>query len=404
MKRRVFRTRSGFRSIFGVPPAAKTVVLLNINSFSRINEAFGFNSASAILRSVAERLKPIADTYGYPIYRMRGADFAFIIEDPDATPQGVAEFIADIQRDFSSHPVRFENFDVRITFNAGVALNESEKPLKKAALSLTYSKKFGLGQHGIFSDFIDVKDKYEENFTWGKIVKSAVAEGGIIPYFQGIYSNRSGWIEKYECLVRIKGKSGIYTPQQFLPAAAKLGLMTSVTREMIQHCFAYFQNVSRQIQFAINITDDDLFDEGFLPFVERKFVQYGINPGQVIFEIVETASIASRRAMRNLEALKKAGCLLALDDFGTENSNFARILNLKVDFIKIDGKFVADLHRSTQSFIVAKTITDFAHSIGAKAVAEFVHCPEVQWKIAEIGADYSQGYLIHQPAPEISVY
>jgi EAL domain-containing protein (putative c-di-GMP-specific phosphodiesterase class I)/CheY-like chemotaxis protein len=381
----------------------QTVVLLNINGFGKINETYGFTSANAILNSVAERLRQIGESRGYPIYRMRGADFAFLTEDAGITAMSIAEFMADIQMEFCINPVRFSGFVVKVTFNAGVSLNETEQHLRKAALALEYSARYGRGQHGIFSEFIDIKEKYEENFFWGKIVKNAVNDCGIVPYFQGIHSNHSGMIEKYECLVRIRNDAGLYMPDRFLPAAEKLGLLTSITREMIERCFAYFQSLPYEMQFSINIVEEDLTDDGFLSFLESKFKQYRVAPRQVIFEIVETASIAGRRAMKNLEGIKKMGCLLALDDFGTENSNFARILHLKVDFIKIDGRFIGDIHRSRESFIVAKTITDFAHSIGAKAVAEFVHSPEVQWKVTEIRADYSQGYLIHQPAAEVAL-
>jgi EAL domain-containing protein (putative c-di-GMP-specific phosphodiesterase class I) len=296
----------------------------------------------------------------------------------------------------------FEEFAIRITFNAGIALNETEEHLKKASLALTYSRNYGPGQHAIFSQYTVARDRYEENISWGKIVKKAIAGNGLIPYFQGIYSNSSGGIEKYECLVRIQDGSDLYLPRQFLPAAARLGLMTSVTREMLSCCFAYFAALPREMEFSLNISEEDLLDVDFLNYVERSLFRHEIRPGRVIFEIIETASIADKRALRNLDGLKKAGCQLALDDFGTENSNFARILSLKADFIKIDGRFVSEMHRSRDSFIVVKTVTDFAHSIGAKAVAEFVHCPEIQSQLIEIGADYSQGYLIHRPSAGIS--
>jgi len=383
------------------PPVEKTVILLNINSFGRINEAFGYNCANRILAMVAERLRKTAEACGYPIYRMRGADFALLISDPGLTSSRVAAFIAGIQDDFCRNCVQFEEFEIRITFNAGIALNETDEHLKKASLALTYSRNYGPGQHAIFSQHTVARDKYEENISWGKIVKKAIAENGVIPYFQGIYSNTSGGIEKYECLVRIKDGPELYLPRQFLPAASRLGLMTSVTREMLSCCFAYFASFPRDIEFSVNISEDDLLDVDFLGYVERALVRHDIRPGRVIFEIIETASISDKRALRNLDGLKRTGCQLALDDFGTENSNFARILSLKADFIKIDGRFVSDMHRSRESFIVVKTITDFAHSIGAKAVAEFVHCPEIQAKLIEIGADYSQGYLIHHPTAEI---
>ena len=101
------------------------------------------------------------------------------------------------------------------------------------------------------------------------------------------------------------------------------------------------------------------------------------------------------------DAFKARGFRFAIERFGGGRDPKGLLEAMPIDFIKIDGRFICDIHRSQESFIVAKTITNFAHSIGAKAVAEFVHSPEVQWKVTEIRADYSQGYLIHKPAAEV---
>jgi len=94
-------------------------------------------------------------------------------------------------------------------------------------------------------------------------------------------------------------------------------------------------------------------------------------------------------------------CKIAIDDFGTDYSNFARILEIQADYIKIDGSFIKDLDKNENSFRITKSITDFAHNVGAKVIAEFVHNEEVQKMVVQLGIDYSQGYLFSIPKESV---
>ncbi len=93
---------------------------------------------------------------------------------------------------------------------------------------------------------------------------------------------------------------------------------------------------------------------------------------------------------------------LAIDDFGTEYSNFERILELEVDIIKIDAKYIRNIHLDRTSYEIVRAIVYFARNAGIRTVAEFVHCEEVQAVVMALGIDESQGYLFSEPAPEIS--
>ena len=93
------------------------------------------------------------------------------------------------------------------------------------------------------------------------------------------------------------------------------------------------------------------------------------------------------------------GFKIAIDDFGTEYSNFARLLELNVDYIKIDGTFIKNINRDQKSYNISKAICEFSHSINAKAIAEFVRDAEIQEIVEELGIDYSQGYYFSVPQP-----
>ena len=88
---------------------------------------------------------------------------------------------------------------------------------------------------------------------------------------------------------------------------------------------------------------------------------------------------------------------MAIDDFGTGYSNFEYIIKLNVDFLKIDGSLIKNIHVNENIRLTVLTIVNFAKVLGLKTVAEFVHCKEVQDVVESLGIDFSQGYLFHEP-------
>ena len=134
----------------------------------------------------------------------------------------------------------------------------------------------------------------------------------------------------------------------------------------------------------------------------QKLKEYGIVPSRVILEVLEGISATGAKdALQQLTDLKEMGFCIAIDDFGAQNSNFERVHSMQVDFIKIDGSFIKNINTNSKSFSIVKTITDFAKSIGAKTVAEFVYLKDVQEIVAELGIEFSQGYYFSEPKMEL---
>ena len=94
---------------------------------------------------------------------------------------------------------------------------------------------------------------------------------------------------------------------------------------------------------------------------------------------------------------KKLGCRIAIDDFGTGYSNFSYLIKLDIDFLKIDGSLIRDIHINEVNFMMVDTMVSFAHKMGYKVVAEFVDNPEVQAKLEALHVNFSQGYLFSKP-------
>ena len=89
----------------------------------------------------------------------------------------------------------------------------------------------------------------------------------------------------------------------------------------------------------------------------------------------------------------------AIDDFGTEYSNFERILELDIDYLKIDARYIKNIDVSEKSYEITRAITFFANNANIPCIAEFVHNESVQTVVNNLGIDYSQGYHFSEPTP-----
>lgn len=124
---------------------------------------------------------------------------------------------------------------------------------------------------------------------------------------------------------------------------------------------------------------------------------------KITFEILESIRIENYAEVSQfIKNVKEYDCKVAIDDFGSGYPTLAHILNLDVDYLKIDASLIKNLDTDKNSQIVVETIVGFANKLGIKTIAEFVHSKEVFDKVVEMGIDYSQGYYITEPKPNIS--
>ena len=134
-------------------------------------------------------------------------------------------------------------------------------------------------------------------------------------------------------------------------------------------------------------------------FLKEKIKDYDI-ASRLVLEIVESEGIDNfDEIIPLISEFKNLGCKISIDDFGTGYSNFAYLMQLNVDYIKIDGSLIKDIDHNPNSQIISKTILDFAKQLELKTVAEFIHNEDVLKYTQEMGIDYLQGFHLGKPVP-----
>jgi PAS domain S-box-containing protein/diguanylate cyclase (GGDEF)-like protein len=370
-----------------------SLLLLNINNFSYINTAYGFNVGDKILATIANTL---AKNFSpHETFRLNSDEFGLLFEDNI----NIAAQIKIIQQYFYSTLIQVDDISLHIAFTYGAAYGK-EHLLHNSALALKQAKSLGKNRYHIF----DVTNELVDNSTResfiasNNLLHSALELDQLTPYFQGIYDNKNQIIQKFEVLARIVKGDEIISPYHFLDSAKLSGLLPEITRVILDKSFKIMSDYD--YTFSLNITEDDLSQNYLLAYLAEKTAQYKILPQRIILEILEgVSSTGKKNHIKQLNELKASGYLLAIDDFGTEYSNFERILELDIDYLKIDAKYIKNIDVDEKSYEITRAITFFAHNANIPCIAEFVHNDLVQTVVKSLGIDYSQGYYFSEPSP-----
>jgi len=167
---------------------------------------------------------------------------------------------------------------------------------------------------------------------------------------------------------------------------------------MIQKSFEAFAGL--KMEFSLNLSIDDIIQEETIELIDACLKTY--SGSRVVFEILESEGIHSYDlASRFIGNMKSKGCKIAIDDFGSGYSSFEHILRLHVDYLKLDSSLIRNIDTDPQSYTVVETIQDFASKLNMKTIAEFVHSESVHRKIQALGINFSQGYYVGKPGPDL---
>ena len=212
-------------------------------------------------------------------------------------------------------------------------------------------------------------------------------------------------VEHYEILLAIRNEQGQLTsPVEFIASAERFGFMTQVDQWVVRQVFAWVSQMMDEQKnipsLAINLSGNSVTDDAFMEFLFEAISEYGVGTGKICFEITETGTIDNMvKATDFVNEFKNIGCKFSIDDFGTGLASHSYLRDLPVDYVKIDGTFIKNIHENPKDFAMAKSINDLAHFLGQETIAEFAENDEVIAKIREIGVDYIQGWGVGRPAP-----
>ncbi|MFW2525722.1 EAL domain-containing protein [Aliarcobacter butzleri] len=372
------------------------ISILDIVSFSDVNDFFGYKTGDNVLKIVARKIEELLiDKENYKVYRDHSDTFCIVAQNEDRDK--FIKNIDEISKTIGKVPIVIKSRELYVQLSYVFSFESKENLLETANIIKRYSQ--ANKNIIIYDKALELEKDYEKNIFWTLKIKKALDEDKIVPYFQPIYNLKTNKIEKYEALVRLIDGNNVISPYYFLDISKKSKQYLQLTKTMIQKTFDYFRD--KDFEFSINLTFEDIKSEYISSFIIELLKEYKIGH-RVVFEIVESEEIDNFRKINEFfVTIREYGCKIAIDDFGSGYSNFEYLAKLNVDYIKIDGSLIKDILINKSSQNIVSMLVNFAKGQKVKTIAEFVSNKDILNKVRELGIDYVQGYYIKEPIASI---
>ena len=379
-----------------------SITLLDIDSFDDINELYGFSIGNLVLIKVAEILNKFSLKYKVEVYRIHGNVYCLA----DNNMMGFSkygEFLEDLGKLFKNSPIYIEELDIDIFINVtlGISLAQEES-IKTAGIALKRAKKNNM-PFFVYNNEIDTKDIIQKSIYWRDKIKSAIVLDNVLPFYQAIY-DRNKNIVKYETLMRIRDKDEngelVYiSPNLFLDISIKTKQYLQLSYQIISKALILLPKIDKQI--SINLSFKDILDNEFINSLDNSLEKIDSNDKKrIVFEILESDYISDYSLLEDFIAkYRNQGIKIAIDDFGTGYSNFAHILKIRPNYIKIDGSLIKNINKDKNSYEMVKSVIEFSRALNIKTIAEYIHSEEVFNTALELGVDEFQGFYLAEPNP-----
>ena len=386
---------------------SRVVCLVNLDQFKIINVTYGIAAGDEVLCKVAALLVDKVAGRGIAA-RLDADNFALLLEN--STIPDAEQFAGDVC--VAVRDLRFNTEDKCFSVGASagvVALDEADGAqadlTQLAEVALASAKEAGGHRVAAYQlANVDLVRRHQQ-LHWVEGIKHALEERRFVLYCQRIQPLQ-GEETHYELLVRMLDESGaIVPPAQFIPTAERYSLMPEVDRWVLSAALQQLDTwtawtFDEPISWGINLSGQSLNDTGFLQYLADHVQQSSMPEKSIYFEITETAAVQNFHVVeRVMRAIQAAGCRFALDDFGSGLSSFAYLQRLPVDYLKIDGALVRNMHSNPVDQAMVAAVAEVGKVMGLKTIAEFVEDQATLQLLQTMGVDYAQGYVVMKPAP-----
>ena len=368
------------------------LILVNIKKFKHYNDFYGIHAGDRLLQETAKRIAHISlPTLNPTFYRLGADDFGILVERHQN--QKLKTIANTVLYEFSKEPIIIDG-EIRTPTIAVVASDAT--PLLETADMVLKSKQ--QTNPTLYNEGFNLRQIIKDNVTKAQELKKAFEENRIVPFYQPIVSRQTHRIEKYEVLARIILEDNKpYSIFPYLRIAKEANLYSQLTQTIIEQSFATLALSDKD--FSINISIHDILNPETVAMMCHTLERYPHIGKRVIFELLESEAIDDYNAVRDfITKVRTYGCRIAIDDFGSGYSNFAHILNLSIDIIKIDGSLIKNIDTDSKANTIVETIVGFARNTSIKTVAEFVHTKAVADHVKNLNIDEFQGFYFYEPS------
>ena len=382
------------------------VLFIDLDDFKKINDTAGHGEGDKYLVEFTSRLNEslrVTDIYG----RLGGDEFLVILE----SIKNHSDIIKVTNKILDICKVPFYIKDKQYHMSCSIGISTSPKDsinpdelIRKADMAMYQAKKLGKNQWQFFNSTMEegaLKRVLIEND-----LRVAIENKDFVLHYQPKINLETNSICGVEALIRWNrdGNQLIY-PDQFISVAEDTGLIREITYWLVNEACSTLKKwentVLSDVSISLNISAIDFADSKFIENVFNIIELSKISSSLLEFELTESVlfdDIAS--AKENIRKLKSKDIKISIDDFGTGFSSFSYLLDMEIDFLKIDKSFVMSANKDIKAKAIVKSIIDIGINLGLKVIGEGVESNNEMDFLKEEGCHIGQGYFMSRPVPE----
>lgn len=397
------------------PDRPSALLLMDLDGFKHINDSLGHDVGDRMLVEVGQRLKQEVHArhpHRRPrrsglLARLGGDEFALLLPGASASQ---AITIADELCVVLAEPYCLEGIDVQSGASIGISVfpehgDNLSVLLRKADLAMYAAKSARTGHHV----FGEADDSYSGDRLRTLVeLRVALATDQLVVHYQPKVNLDSGAVSGFEALVRWNHPTrGLLLPQAFLGLVEEAGLMTEMTRVVLEQALdqtASWHSRGQPFSVAVNLSASSLVDEHLPRRIADMMASRELPPSALILEITEDYIVRNvSRARRILTELRNHGFRIAIDDFGTGYSSLSYLRDLPIDELKLDRSFITPMGEDRRAAALVSSTIALAHSLEMDVVAEGIETSGAYDDLVMFGCDQGQGYLMSRPIPAAEI-
>jgi diguanylate cyclase (GGDEF)-like protein len=404
--RTLFRERLARAFGDGSPAArasAVAVLLLDIDAFKQINDTLGHRTGDEVLREVARRLQPRLGPEAL-LARLGNDEYAILQPLEGAVAEALA--VAGAAQAAMEAPITLDGVALNVEVSIGIAVapdhaHDADTLLQRADMALDRARSHR-GRVEVYSPTYDQSGAARLALL-GE-VRPALERGEFVLFYQPQLDLASGRVNSVEALLRWHHpQRGMVAPLEFISLIEQTALVGPVTLYVIELALrqlAAWRAGGLELGISVNLSARNLHEPELARQIEALLRSHAVPAAALTVEVTESAAMADPdTAVGVLDTLRALGVGVSIDDFGSGHASIAYLARLPATELKIDRSFVSRMCESPREEAIVRTTIDLARHLELRVVAEGIETTDVCERLAAMGCDIGQGYLISRPAP-----
>ncbi len=403
-----------------------TVLLVDLDRFSRINNVYGQRVGDRVLQTLSKRLLGLMnfddgdaahlqaqvvanrrqrlEWPGSMLARISADGFVLCIPDYDPSKRTL-DALQAVLKEMSTQPFYCDHHELFLTASVGMAVSDlrsvdADSLLQRADMAMHEAKREGRNRICQFEGLSI--DSAAAQMDLHNDMRRALLGDEFHLQYQPKVDPKSGCLLGVEALIRWQHPiKGPISPAQFIPIAEETGLIVEigdwVLRSACEQGLRWLQSSEGGIPIAVNVSARQFKDSRLVERILSTLKASGLPPSLLELEITEGAMIHGEGTIDAIRQLRDAGIRVALDDFGTGFSSLSYLLQFPIDLLKIDRSFIQNIDAQTDKSAIVGALTQMSKTLTFSVVAEGVESSEEMARVTDLGCDQVQGYFVSRP-------